>query len=98
MIRSNAMPALYRPWPASLEERLRPSAIQRRRTASVSRGYPNRYKIPLDGQTVELLVDPLAITHLWGLTDHLVLTVSGDLTGGELLEVAASLEAWEART
>lgn len=37
-------------------------------------------------------VDPLASPHVWALTEDLVVTVSGDLTRGELLEVAESLQ------
>jgi hypothetical protein len=46
----------------------------------------------LRGRAGELLIDPLAIPHVWAMTDRLVVTVSGDLTGAELLRVAESLE------
>ena len=45
----------------------------------------------LDGITGQLDVDPRTIPHLWALTPRLVVTVSGDLTRAELLEVAQSL-------
>jgi hypothetical protein len=45
----------------------------------------------LAGETGELLIDPLAIPHVWVKTDRLVVTVSGDLTRDELLRVAESL-------
>jgi hypothetical protein len=43
--------------------------------------------------TGELLIDPLAIPHVWAVTDELVVTVSGDLTRDELLQVAGSLQS-----
>jgi hypothetical protein len=46
----------------------------------------------LAGETGELLIDPLAIPHVWVKTDRLVVSVSGDLTREELLRVAESLE------
>jgi hypothetical protein len=45
----------------------------------------------LAGEEAELLIDPLAIPHVWVITDQLVVTVSGDLTRDELLRVAESL-------
>lgn len=48
---------------------------------------------PLAGQRVELVVDPNAPLHLWGIAGGLVVTVTGDLTRDELVEVAASLRA-----
>ena len=51
----------------------------------------------LDGTTAELIVDPLAIPHLWAVTDDLVVTVAGDLTRAELLQVAATLEPHDGR-
>lgn len=39
----------------------------------------------------ELLIDPLATPHVWAATEQLVVTVSGDLTRRELLDVAESL-------
>jgi hypothetical protein len=38
-----------------------------------------------------LVTGPFAAPHIWALTDKLVLTVSGDLTRAELLQVAGSL-------
>lgn len=46
----------------------------------------------LAGHDGELVIDPLAPPHAWALTQDLVVTVSGDLTRDELLEVAESLE------
>ncbi len=45
----------------------------------------------LDGITGELVVDPGATPHVWALTDDLVVTVTGDLSRDELLQVAESL-------
>jgi len=45
----------------------------------------------LAGETGQLLIDPLAIPHVWVITDSLVVTVSGDLSRQELLRVAESL-------
>lgn len=45
----------------------------------------------LAGERGELLIDPLAIPHVWAKTDRLVVTVSGDLTREELVRVAESL-------
>lgn len=45
----------------------------------------------LAGDVSELLIDPLAIPHIWVLTDRLVVTISGDLTREELLHIAESL-------
>jgi hypothetical protein len=39
----------------------------------------------------ELVVSPQTTPHLWALTDTLVVTVGGDLSRAELLQVAASL-------
>lgn len=47
----------------------------------------------LSGVEANLLIVPLAIPHIWALTDELVVTVAGDLDRGELLRVAESLEA-----
>ena len=47
----------------------------------------------LSGVEASVLIVPLAIPHIWAQTDQLVITVSGDLTRGELLHVAESLEA-----
>jgi len=38
-----------------------------------------------------LVTGPFAAPHIWGLTNKLVVTVSGDLTRAELLQVAGSL-------
>ena len=46
----------------------------------------------LGGHDGELVIDPLTSPHVWALTEDLVVTVSGDLTHDELLEVAESLE------
>jgi hypothetical protein len=45
----------------------------------------------LAGRNGELVIDPLAEPHVWALTQDLVVTVSGDLTHDELLQVAESL-------
>jgi hypothetical protein len=45
----------------------------------------------LTGAEGELLIDPLAIPHVWVRTDRLVVTVSGDLSREELIRVAESL-------
>jgi hypothetical protein len=45
----------------------------------------------LAGETGPLLIDPLAIPHVWVKTDSLVVTVSGDLSRQELLRVTESL-------
>ncbi len=49
----------------------------------------------LEGRTGELLIDPLAVPHVWAMTDRLVMTVSGDLTRSELLQIAGSLSSWD---
>jgi hypothetical protein len=46
----------------------------------------------LRGRAGELLIDPLAVPHVWAMTDRLVVTISGDLTQAELLRVAESLQ------
>jgi hypothetical protein len=45
----------------------------------------------LSGVEANLLIIPLAIPHIWALTDELVVTVAGDLDRAELLRVAESL-------
>jgi len=45
----------------------------------------------LDGIAAELVVDPRSVPHLWALTGDLVVTVSGDLSRDELVDVAQSL-------
>jgi hypothetical protein len=45
----------------------------------------------LDGVRARLDVDPRTTPHVWALTPDLVVTVSGDLSRGELLDVAQSL-------
>jgi len=58
------------------------------------RDRPERIRIKggaLDGRTVRLLIDPLAVPHLWTMTEDLVVTVSGDLTRAELIRMASSL-------
>jgi hypothetical protein len=47
----------------------------------------------LSGVEANLLIVPLAIPHIWALTDELVVTIAGDLDRGELLRVAESLGA-----
>jgi hypothetical protein len=37
------------------------------------------------------VLTPRAVPHVWALTDRLVVTVGGDLSGAELLRVAGSL-------
>jgi len=46
----------------------------------------------LSGVEANLLIVPLAIPHIWALTDELVVTVAGDLSREELVRVAESLE------
>jgi len=46
----------------------------------------------LSGVEANLLIVPLAIPHIWALTDELVVTVAGDLSREELIRVAESLE------
>lgn len=41
----------------------------------------------------QLLLTPRAVPHVWALTDRLVVTVGGDLSGAELLRVASSLRS-----
>jgi outer membrane lipoprotein-sorting protein len=58
------------------------------------RDEPERVRLgsgALAGETGDLLVDPLAIPHVWVMTDRLVVTVSGDLTREELIRVIESL-------
>jgi outer membrane lipoprotein-sorting protein len=45
----------------------------------------------LEGEAAELVVSPHGIPHVWVLTDDLVLTVGGDLSRAELVEVTESL-------
>lgn len=45
----------------------------------------------LAGTSGALLIDPLAIPHVWAVADGFVVTVSGDLTRAELLRAAESL-------
>jgi hypothetical protein len=45
----------------------------------------------LAGQQVELVVVPRGIPHLWALTPELVVTVGGDLSRDELIQVTESL-------
>ena len=45
----------------------------------------------LAGQQAELVVVPRGIPHLWALTAELVLTVGGDLSRAELIQVTESL-------
>jgi hypothetical protein len=47
----------------------------------------------LSGVEANLLIVPLAIPHIWALTDELVVTVAGDLDREQLLRVAESLGA-----
>jgi hypothetical protein len=47
----------------------------------------------LAGDDGELVIHPLEEPHVWTLSQDLVVTVSGDLSRDELLEVAESLEA-----
>lgn len=46
----------------------------------------------LAGTRGELLIDPLVTPHIWTIGRQLVITVSGDLTRAQLLEIAGSLE------
>jgi outer membrane lipoprotein-sorting protein len=45
----------------------------------------------LAGQQAELVVVPRGIPHLWALADEVVVTVGGDLSRAELIEVTESL-------
>lgn len=45
----------------------------------------------LRGEQAELVVVPRGIPHLWALTDELVVTVGGDLSRAELVQVIESL-------
>ena len=47
----------------------------------------------LSGVEANLLIVPLALPHIWALTDDLVVTVAGDLNRAQLLRVSESLEA-----
>ena len=47
----------------------------------------------LSGVEANLLIVPLALPHIWALTDDLVVTVAGDLNREQLLRVTESLEA-----
>ena len=47
----------------------------------------------LSGVEANLLIVPLALPHIWALSDDLVVAVAGDLNRGQLLHVAESLEA-----
>jgi hypothetical protein len=56
--------------------------------------HPETVSIPsgaLAGTDAELVVSPQTAPHVWALTDHLVVTVGGDLTRNELELVAGSL-------
>jgi hypothetical protein len=46
----------------------------------------------LDGLAGEIVLDPTTVPHLWALGDDLVVTIAGDLSGAELVQVAESLE------
>jgi hypothetical protein len=60
-------------------------------------GYPDQLEQivikagALAGDEGDVLIDPLAIPHVWVKTDQLVVTVSGDLTRDELPRVVQSL-------
>jgi hypothetical protein len=45
----------------------------------------------LQASDAELVLTPRAVPHVWALTDRLVVTVGGDLSGAELLHVSTSL-------
>ena len=45
----------------------------------------------LDGVTAKLAIPPAGVPHLWAFHDGLMITVAGDLTRQQLLEVAGSL-------
>jgi len=45
----------------------------------------------LDGVTAKLAIPPVGVPHLWAFHDGLMITVAGDLTRQQLLEVAGSL-------
>jgi hypothetical protein len=54
-----------------------------------------RFEIPggaLRGREAHVVTEPLALPHLWTLTDELVVTISGDVGRDALLRTAASLE------
>jgi hypothetical protein len=46
----------------------------------------------LSGVELNLVIVPRTIPHIWGLTDELAVTVSGDLSRNELLQITDSLE------
>ena len=59
------------------------------------RDEPQRVRLAggaLDGVRAELLIAPRNTPHIWAQTDKLVVTISGDLSGAELVTVAESLE------
>jgi hypothetical protein len=61
-------------------------------------GYPDEpesitlRKGALEDVDVELLIVPRNVPHLWALTGELVVTVGGDLSRAELIQIAESLE------
>jgi hypothetical protein len=46
---------------------------------------------PLAGVTVEVVLDPNSVPHLWGMTPTLVVTVAGDVDREQLVRIAESL-------
>ncbi len=46
----------------------------------------------LDGVTAKLAIPPAGVPHLWAFHDGLMITVAGDLTRDQLLQVAGSLQ------
>jgi hypothetical protein len=58
-------------------------------------------RLPIDGRPAldgQLAVDAPVEPHLWGVTGDIVVTLSGDLSGGELERVARSLQPHRAAT
>jgi hypothetical protein len=47
----------------------------------------------LDGVDAQVVVDPRSVPHLWAVAKELVVTVSGDLSRDELVDVAQSLHS-----
>ena len=45
----------------------------------------------LAGSPAELVVDLRTVPHLWAVTDRLVVTVAGDLSRDQLINVAEAL-------
>ena len=67
------------------------------RERSLAGGAPNARETvvihggALDGVSAKLALPPAGVPHLWAFHDGLMITVAGDLTREQLLEVASSL-------